>query len=818
MFQFLNRSIQYKLTFAILLALLIPAVITTFYNLDRSRESLTEVVRLNQEQLIQAKITDIEKQLAEPEDDLIALVQSSEIRRYVNNAPTGDTAQDIPILENYFINFETRTGQAYRSICLLDSFGFEVICAEQESGEPTIKPADALADRFEEEYFTSAISQTGHLPGRSTPISISSLQINDTDDPQPVMYYSTLLQTDDGIIGGVLVLEANIEPIFETISENVTAEEIYLVDRNGVYWLHPDESKLYQPDQTITDDRPNDAQTFAAEASGVLFGSEDFPDDLISFGRVRPEGQVLRWSIIYEQPLDTVLGDITETQNVIIAITVVSLVIAFAIAVLLTRSIVLPITRLATATTNFIESPDKELDIKITNQDEIGQLAQAFTNMTQQIRELIQNLEERVIQRTRDLEISAEVSKQISTQLDSNVLLTQIVELTTAGFELYHASIFLYEPENERLRYVQGSGLAGQKMLSFSKQFRLDQQGLVPTAARTKQSALTNDTYTDSAHLANPLLPETRAEIAIPMLSGDTLVGVLDLQAKEINRFTPDDIRIMETLAEQLAVAIRNAQLFEDVRDARQLAEESNKVKSMFLASMSHELRTPLNAVINFAKFLRRGIMGPVTDKQIESLDKIIGSGKHLLSLINDVLDISKIESGSFNLFIEDNIDLQAEFQKSIQTAETLLMDKPVELRTEVPDTLPRIVGDRQRIQQIMLNILGNACKFTKTGYVAVSVKEDNDFLKVSIQDTGPGISQNEMDAIFEPFTQTDAGIRQGGGTGLGLPISKRLIEAHGGDLLVESTPNEGSTFTFTLPLNSKSPLKDMATLDVATP
>lgn len=237
---------------------------------------------------------------------------------------------------------------------------------------------------------------------------------------------------------------------------------------------------------------------------------------------------------------------------------------------------------------------------------------------------------------------------------------------------------------------------------------------------------------------------------------------------------------------------------------ARTQAEQSDKVKSAFLASMSHELRTPLNAVINFTRFVVKGMMGPVTEEQKETLEQVIDSGKHLLALINDVLDMSKIEAGSLRLFVEDNVDMNALLKQALETARAMLADKPVKLEAAL-QPLPPMMGDRQRILQVLLNILSNACKYTEHGTVKVGAYALDGEIHITVADTGPGISLEDQPLIFIPFRQTETGLRQGSGTGLGMPISKNLVSAHEGRLWLESTPGLGSTFFVALPVRARS-------------
>lgn len=446
-----------------------------------------------------------------------------------------------------------------------------------------------------------------------------------------------------------------------------------------------------------------------------------------------------------------------------------------------------------------------------TSGDEIGDLQRSVNAMAERreqaeidLKALNEALEERVATRTRDLRIASDVSRRVTTVLDHAALLQQVAEETRTGFELYHVSIFIYDDAADLLRLDQGTGEIAAKMRAEDKRFKMDERGLVPQAARTHQAVLSNDVTASPDHLPNPYLPATRSELALPMLVGNHLVGVLDLQSEQPNRFTEDDIRVMTTLAEQIAIAVRNAQLYTESQHALDLAEEANRVKSQFLASMSHELRTPLNAILNFTQFVSSGMLGVVNQEQIDILDKVVNSGKHLLSLINDVLDISKIESGALKLFVEEDIDLTHEIKQVVDEGQALIKDKPITMTYEPSADLHPVVGDKRRIRQIVLNLISNACKFTQEGSITVRLSQDADSLVCAVQDTGPGIPAEEFDAIFETFRQSDVGLRQGEGTGLGLPISRRLAEAHGGNLWLESEVGVGSTFYVSIPTRAE--------------
>jgi signal transduction histidine kinase/CheY-like chemotaxis protein len=323
---------------------------------------------------------------------------------------------------------------------------------------------------------------------------------------------------------------------------------------------------------------------------------------------------------------------------------------------------------------------------------------------------------------------------------------------------------------------------------------------------RVGEPLVINDTLQDPIHKPNPLLPETRAELGIPLKIGDRVTGALDVQAAHVNAFTSSDISVLQILADQLAIAVENARAFGLSVHAVEEMRKADQLKSQFLANMSHELRTPLNSIIGFSRVILKGIDGPITDVQEQDLNAIYNSGQHLLSLINDILDLSKIEAGKMELAFEDNVNIADVIQSVLPTTVGLVKDKPVEIVHEIDPDLPTVRADAMKVRQVLLNLLSNAAKFTEQGSIQIKAECCSNAMGksevlVRVRDTGPGIAKEDQSKLFLPFSQVDASpARKTGGSGLGLSICRRLIEMHGGQIWVESELGMGSTFLFTLP------------------
>ena len=404
------------------------------------------------------------------------------------------------------------------------------------------------------------------------------------------------------------------------------------------------------------------------------------------------------------------------------------------------------------------------------------------------------------------LSAAAEIGRLVTSTLDLDTIFNRTVNLLSERFGFSHAAVFLVEEGSANVALREATGAAGAEMKARRHTLPINMRSLVGQVTSNGEAAMINDTAADQNYRRNPLLPETRAECAIPLRVGNRIIGVLDIHAPTAGAFSRDDLSVLQILADQIAIAIDNARSYELAQQAVREMREIDRVKTQFLANMSHELRTPLNSIIGFSRVILKGIDGPISDLQRQDLTAIYNSGQHLLGLINDMLDLAKIEAGKMDMsFEETNV---GEIVTSVMsTASGLVKDKPIRLTQKVPEVLPSVRADPIRVRQVLLNLLSNAAKFTEQGDILVEAAAQHDAagieeVVVRVTDTGPGISEEDQSKLFQAFSQVDdSPTRRTGGSGLGLSISQQLIQLQGGRIGVHSEVGKGSTFFFTLPV-----------------
>lgn len=411
--------------------------------------------------------------------------------------------------------------------------------------------------------------------------------------------------------------------------------------------------------------------------------------------------------------------------------------------------------------------------------------------------------------RALELQTASEIARDTASTLSLDLLLNRIVNMLSERFDFYHTAIFLLDDLRSSAIVREATGQAGQELKQRGQRVPVGSRTVVGTVSAGGEPYILNDVLNNPDYSVNALLPETRSEMGIPLKLGTDVIGVLDLHSKTLNAFNQDDVTVLQILTDQIAIAIENARAYELSQRAIEDMKEVDRVKSQFLANMSHELRTPLNSIIGFSRVIIKGIDGPINEIQKQDLSAIYNSGQHLLSLITDILDLSKIEAGKLELSFTD-VNVSDMINSAMSTAVGLVKDKPIRLQTIVPDDLPVLQADSTRVRQVLINFLSNAAKFTDEGTIVVEAtkntgEDGRPEIMITVTDTGPGIAQQDQSKLFLPFSQVDdSPTRKTGGTGLGLSICRSLIEMHNGRIgLLHSEVGKGSTFFFTLPLKA---------------
>jgi signal transduction histidine kinase len=517
----------------------------------------------------------------------------------------------------------------------------------------------------------------------------------------------------------------------------------------------------------------------------------------------------MNWLLFVEQPVSQSFGPVISLLVRLVWLFVLGLFLCVCAGMLLARRMIVPI-RAVQEGASRVAAGDFNHNIEVRTGDEVEALADEFNRMAAQLREFYARLEQKVDDRTYDLARSIrelisleEIGRALAASLELGEVLqtalTRAVELAEAD----GGAIYSFDRERNAFNLAEAHGLDPSFVAALRevKLTRLD--GLLGEVAEQGRTVQVPDI---SQVPGFPLRAATiaagfRSALVVPLIAPDGVLGALVVESRRPGSFPANKVSLMQAFAHQSVLAMRNARLFRTVEEnGRQLAIASEH-KSRFFANMSHELRTPLNAILGYAELLRDGLYGDLPDRAKGVLERVESNGAHLLGLINDVLDLSKLEAGELSLVL-DEYSLRAIIEQVVGATYSLAHAKGLKVEQEIEEPLPLGRGDERRLVQVLLNVLSNAIKFTDEGGVTIRARAIGDMFEIIVEDTGPGIAPEDQARIFEAFQQGDnTSTRLKGGTGLGLSISKRFIDMHGGLISVASKLGEGATFTILIPI-----------------
>ena len=621
--------------------------------------------------------------------------------------------------------------------------------------------------------------------------------------------YMTLSLAGTRRDAGVSIAEVNLKLIWDVVSQIKVGEKgsAYVIDRQGRLIAHPDislvlrntdMSRLPQVRAARTPDPSDDDDLQVAQN---IQGREV----LTASAPIEPLG----WRMFVELPVEEAYASLYEALYRLVYVLLAALIFAGLAGVFLARRMVGPIQALRAGAAR-IGGGDFTQRISIKTGDELEGLANQFNEMGARLQDSYADLEKKVEQRTSELAQSVgelralgEVSQAVNSTLDLEQVLSTIVAKATQLSNTEAGAIYVFDEVQQEFRLRATYGM-GDEMIAAVRDQHISISEAVGEATERGEPSQIADLSNERPSPINEIMLRGgyRARLLVPLLRSDEIFGALVVRRKEPGEFPKNTVDLLRTFAAQSVLAIQNARLFLEIEEkSRQLADAS-KHKSQFLANMSHELRTPMNAILGYTELILDGIYGEPSEKMVGVLARVQTNGKHLLGLINDVLDLSKIEAGQLTLSLTD-YSIKDMVYNVFGVVESLAKNKSLALNVDMPAQLPNAHGDERRLTQVLLNLVGNALKFTDEGGVTIKTVAAHDSFTVAVVDTGPGIAPADQAKIFEEFQQADSSTtKQKGGTGLGLAIAKQIVEMHGGRLWVESELGKGSTFQFSLPIN----------------
>jgi signal transduction histidine kinase/DNA-binding response OmpR family regulator len=763
--------------------LLVSSVVELYFSYQETKAGL---VRLQREQAVAAAarieqfVQDIERQL-----------------RWTTQAAFDDPAAAREQREIDYLRL-LRNVPAIGEIAHLDASGKEQLRVSRLTLDAVGSQADHSQSR-------------GFLAARSGTTYFSSVYFRNESEP-----YMTIAVPAGEYGVEVTVAEVNLKAIWDVVSRIRIgkAGRAYVVDLLGHLVAHPDISLVLQKRDLSALPQIRSARAARAapgdEEVGMIAPGIQGGQFLTAYAPIA----LLGWLVLVEQPLGEALAPLRASVVRGIILFVLGLVLSVLASVLLARRMVAPIRALQAGAAR-IGAGDLGHRIQVRTGDELQALGEEFNRTAEQLEESYAGLEQKVQARTRELskaleEVRAlsEVGRAVSSTLDLETVLRTIVSRANQLSGTDAGAIFEYDESAEEFFLRATQNLEEEAVEALRHTPLRKGEGAVGRVAVTRAPVQIPDIQDEGAYrgrLRDVLVRSGhRALLAVPLLREDHLLGGLVVNRKSPGEFSADVIDLLTAFATQSALAIQNARLFREIEEKGRQLEIASRHKSQFLANMSHELRTPMNAIIGVTEMLLEDARAFGQQDQIEPHERILRAGKHLLALINDILDLSKIEAGKMELHLE-SFAIRPLVEDVATTVRPLAEKNGNRLVVECAADPGAMRADATRVRQALLNLVSNASKFTERGLVTVAVgrrrDDGRDWITFAVSDTGIGMTADQVGRLFEEFTQADASTtRKYGGTGLGLAISRRFCRMMGGDITVESASGSGSTFTIRLP------------------
>jgi len=587
----------------------------------------------------------------------------------------------------------------------------------------------------------------------------------------------------------------------------------YVVDAQDQLIAHPDARTLRE--RRDGSHLPQVASARARLADGPQASTSAMFADGVAGGRVLAAHAViapLDWLVFVERPAADAYAALRAPILRSIVIFALGLALAVLASGLLARRMVAPIRTLQAGAAR-MGAGDLDHRVDVATGDELEALGDELNRSAAELAGARATLEQKVESRTRELarsleelHVLGEVARAVSSSLDLDTVLDTIVARAVHLAGAHGGVLYEYDAATEAFRWIRGTFAVEDDLLQVLRAhpIRLG-EGAAGRAAMLRAPVQVSDVLAEGSYdvtRVRRIFEQCgyRSLLAVPLLYEERIVGVLAIWRRDPGLLAVPAVNLVQTLATQSVLAIQNARLFHEIADKSRQLEAASRHKSEFLANMSHELRTPLNAVIGFSEVLSEGMFGELNAKQAEYVRDILESGRHLLSLINDILDLSKVEAGRMELELGE-FDVRAIVDGALLLMRERAGRKRIALDRDIDDAIGTICADERKVKQVLLNLLSNALKFTPDGgRIGVRVASRDGRVEIAVSDTGVGIAKEDQQAVFEEFRQVGSSAKRVEGTGLGLALARKFVELHGGHITVESEPGVGSTFTFTIP------------------